>query len=326
MSDTNVKILSFGAATQDVFLTGKALHARRDVRTRDYVEQFPLGAKIDVDSVHFDTGGGATNAAVTFARQGLQSGYVGKIGHDPAGAEVIRVLRREGVATDRVVTDPKLTTGYSTLLVAQNGERTILTHRGASHELKAKDIAIRTLEADWFYISSLAGNMDLLGKLLKHANGHGIQVALDPGAGELAQTKKLRALLPLITVLKANAEELRVLFGGADLRDTVKRAEGVCPYVVGTNGPAGSYAAVAGRLFQAGSYQNVKVLDRTGAGDAFGSGFIAALAKGLPLEDALTLASANATSVVAKFGAKAGILKTTRLKRMKLKISQLEGH
>lgn len=325
MHEVNLKIITFGAATQDVFLSGKALHARRDVRTRDYVEQFPLGAKIDVDNVHFDTGGGATNAAVTFARQGLHVGYVGKIGHDPAGTEIIRVLRREGVSTDRVVTDPKLTTGYSTLLVAGNGERTILTHRGASHELNVKDVAIRSLEADWFYISSLAGNMDLLSKLLKHANNHQIQVAIDPGAAELAQTKKLRALLPLITILKANAEELRVLFGGVDLRDTVTRAEGVCPYVVGTNGPAGSYAAVSGKLYQAGSYQKVKVLDRTGAGDAFGSGFVAAIAKGQGVEDALTLASANATSVVAKFGAKAGILKTYRLKRMKVKISDLES-
>src|ERR1700722_17088783 len=123
MSEVNVKILTFGAATQDVFLTGKALHARRDVRTRDYVEQFPLGAKIEVDNIHFDTGGDATNAAVTFARQGFTVGYTGKIGHDPAGAEVIRVLRREGVMTDRVMYDPKLPTAFSVLLVAASGER-----------------------------------------------------------------------------------------------------------------------------------------------------------------------------------------------------------
>jgi len=325
MNEKNIKILTFGAATQDVFLAGKALHARRDVRTRDYVEQFPLGAKLDVEQVYFDTGGGATNAAVTFARQGLEVGYVGKIGHDPAGGEVLRALRRESVATDRVVYDTKLSTGYSTLLVAPSGERTILAHRGASHELKAKEIAIRNLEADWFYITSLAGNMDLLGKLLKHANNHGIQVALDPGNGELAQLKKLRSLLPLITVLKANAEELGALFGGDSLRDTVVRAADTCPYVVGTNGPAGAYAAAAGKLYQAGAYQKVKAVDRTGAGDAFGSGFVAALAKGLPIEDALSLGSANATSVVAQFGAKTGILKSRRIKRMKLKITNLEG-
>ena len=323
MAEVNVKILTFGAATQDVFLTGKALHARRDVRTRDYVEQFPLGAKMEVDNVVFDTGGGATNAAVTFARQGIEVGFIGKIGHDPAGGEVMRALRREGVATDRIVYDPRTGTSYSTLLVAPGGERTILNFRGASHHLTVRDVAIRNLEADWFYITSLAGNLDLLGKLLKHANNHGINVAIDPGNAELAQTKKLRALLPLVTVLKANAEELAVLFGGDNLRDTVVRAADNCPYVVGTNGAAGSYAAAAGRLYQAGQYQKVKVVDRTGAGDAFGSGFVAALAKGLAIEDALSLASANATSVVAQMGAKTGILKTKRVKRMKLKVTEV---
>ncbi len=166
MSDSNVTILTFGAATQDVFLSGKALHARRDVRTRDFVEQFPLGAKIDVENVHFDTGGGATNAAVTFARQGLQTGYVGKIGRDAAGSEILRVLRKETVTTDRVLYDGNLSTSYSVLMVASSGERTILNYRGASHNLTAKDVAIRSLEADWFYITSLAGNMDLLTKLL----------------------------------------------------------------------------------------------------------------------------------------------------------------
>jgi len=326
MAEVNSKILTFGAATQDVFLMGKALHARRDVRSRDYVEQFPLGAKVNVDNVYFDTGGGATNAAVTFARQGLQAGFVGKIGHDPAGLEVLRALRREGVSTDRLITDTRLGTGYSTILLNANGERTVLIYRGASHALNAKDIPIRTLEADWFYITSLAGNLDLLGKLLKHANNHGIQVALDPGNEELAQTKKLRSLLPLVTVLKANAEELRVLFGGNDLRETVVRADGICPYVVGTNGPAGSYAVNAGKLYQAGTYQKVKVVDRLGAGDAFGSGFVAALAKGLGIEDALSLASANATGVVAQIGAKTGILRTGRVKRMKIHVTKLEGY
>lgn len=323
MSEVNVKILTVGAATQDVFLTGKALHGRRDVRTRDYVEQFPLGAKVDVEHVYFETGGGATNAAVTFARQGLQVGYIGKIGHDPAGVEVIRVLRKEGVATDRVVQDGKLTTGYSAILLASSGERTILSHRGASHSLGAKDVAIRTIEADWLYITSLAGNFDLLGKLLKHANLHGIQVAIDPGAAELAQPKKLKSLLPLVTVLKCNSQELSLLFGGTNAKETVTKAAHACPYVVGTDGPAGAYAATGGKLYQAGQYQKVNGIDRTGAGDAFGSGFVSALAKGASIEDALTLASANATSVVTQIGSKPGILKTSRVKRMKLKVAML---
>jgi ribokinase len=323
MAEVNAKIVTFGAATQDVFLTGKALHARRDVRTRDYVEQFPLGAKVVVDGLHIDTGGGGTNASVTFARQGFETEYIGKIGHDQAGAEVIRVLKREGVATGRVAYDSKLGTAYSTILVASSGERTVLNYQGASHNLDVKDIPIRTLEADWFYITSLKGNMKLLEKLLKHANQRGIQVAIDPGEQELAQAKKLRGMLPLVTVLKANAQELAHLFGGQSLRETVAKAEGVCPFVVGTDGSAGSYAAVGGRLYQAGIYQKVKAVDRLGAGDAFGSGLVSALAKGLAIEDALSLGSANATSVVAQYGAKAGILRSSRVKRMKVKVTEI---
>lgn len=322
MVDGNITILAIGAATQDVFLIGKALAAKRDVRSHNTVEQFPLGSKADIDQVVFDTGGGATNAAVTFARQGLEVGYVGKVGYDPAGAEVLRVLKREGVSTDRVATDPKLGTGYSTLLVAPNGERVILSYRGASHHLTDKDIAIRTLTADWMYISSLAGNLKLLEKLLKHANTHGIRVALNPGSAELAQGKKLRALLPLVTILTSNAEELVSLFGG-NLRAAAEQASTMCQYVVVTDGGAGVMAVHNGVVYQAGQYQKVKVLDRTGAGDAFGSGFTTAIAKGMSIHDAITLGSANATSVVQHVGAKPGILKTSRLKRMKIRESAL---
>ncbi|MBW3538119.1 carbohydrate kinase family protein [Candidatus Parcubacteria bacterium] len=319
----DTKILAIGAATQDVFLTGKALTARRDVRSHAYVEQFPLGAKLELDQVAFDTGGGATNAAVTFARQGLRSGFVGKIGHDPAGAEVLRVLHREGVATDHVAYDTKHSTGFSTLLLTPKGERTVLVYRGASDELRAGDFSIETLQADWFYITSLGGNLDLLGRLVKYAHKRGIKVALDPGQGELAQVKKLRGLLTHVEVLKANRQEMRQIFGGDEIKDIIGRAFGICPYIVLTDGAGGTYATDSDKIYHAGQYQKVKVVDRTGAGDAFGSGFVTALAKGWPLEDALTLASANATAVVQKVGAKAGILKTGRLRRMKIRTVSL---
>lgn len=320
MPDNDIKILSIGAAVQDVFMMGKALHARRDVRSKDYVEQFPLGAKIDVDDVKIETGGGATNAAVTFARQGLRSEFVGKIGHDAAGTEVLRVLHKEGVKTEHVAYDAKLGTSYSTILLAPNGERTILNYRGASHALNAKDYNISTFEADWMYITSLAGNFDLLGRLLKHAKAHNIKVLFNPGGAELAKVKKLRSALPHLEVIYGNTDELHELFGGETSKEIMLRSFGVCPYVVMTDGQGGVFASDSDKIYYAGLYQKVKVADRTGAGDAFGSGFVAALAQGYPLPDALTLGSANATSVVTKIGAKPGILKTPHVKRMKVNI------
>lgn len=321
--NNSTSIIAIGAATQDVFVTGKALTAKRDVRTKSYVEQFPLGAKIELDNVFYDTGGGATNAAVTFARQGLNSSFLGKIGHDPAGTEILRVLQREGIATDHVNTDTKLGTGYSVLLLAPNGERTILVYRGASHSLSAKEFNIKNLRADWFYISALAGNLDLLKKLVSHAKKHGIRVAYNPGSAELKQAKKLKGIINGIEVLLANKEEMKLLFGGEMPPAILTEASRHAQFVVMTDGPGGTHATDGFQYYQAGIYQKVKVVDRTGAGDAFGSGFVAALARGMDMVAAISLASANSTAVVQKIGAKPGILRTDRIKKMKVSIKPL---
>lgn len=321
--ESDISIIAIGAATQDVFLTGKVLTAKRDVRDHSYVEQFPLGEKLELDNVFFDVGGGAAKAAITFARQGLKSGLVAKIGQDSAGAEVQRVLKREGISGTYVRYDENLTTSYSAILLAPNGERTILNYRGASQALRRDDFPLGSLRCDWFYISSLAGNMDLLSRLIKHAKQNDIKVALNPGNGELNQIKKLRKVLGGVDVLIANQQEMRIIFGGDTPEEILTRGFGTCHYLVLSDGPNGVYVTDSDKFYHAGQYQKVKVVDRTGAGDAFGSGFVAALAQGLSLEHAITLGSANATSVVQKVGGTAGILRTTRLKRMKIKVIKL---
>ncbi len=318
MASSDIKIISIGGATQDVFLMGKALHAKRDVRAKDYVEQFPLGAKIDVDEIRIETGGGATNAAVTFARQGLGSHFLGKIGPDVAGEAVLKALADEGIATQHVARDRKFNTSYSTIMLSPSGERTILNYRGASHNLSARDYNLSKIDADWFYVTSLAGNFDLLGKLIKHAKRNGIKVLFNPGLAELAKPKKLLKLVPDLEVLYANADEMAKLFEGDNHKELMFSSFGICPYVLMTDGHGGAYLSDGNKIYRAGLYKNVTVVDRTGAGDAFGSGFVAGMSQGWGLQAALTLASANATSVVTIIGAKPGILHRSKLKPLKL--------
>lgn len=312
------RIVCIGGATQDVFLSGKALAGKRDVRTKAVVEQFPLGDKLTVDEVHYSTGGDANNAAVTFARQGLVTSFVGKVGHDVAGAEVLRSLRREGVAVGSVVTDPKKGTAYSTILVAPNGERVVLNYPGAAHDLKVSEIDWPSLKADWFYVGSLHGNFELLEKIVTYAKHNDIKVAFVPSKGELAKSKKILRLLPGIHALLGNVQELQMLFGIQDIRELMLNTIGTCRYVVATDGPNGVYVSDSDKIYRAPAYKKVKVVDRLGAGDAFGSGFIAAIAQGKTIADAVTLGSANATSVVQYYGAKQGILKAQKLKPMTL--------
>lgn len=299
-------IISIGAAVQDVFLQGKLFTAHRE--HGEMVQEFELGSKNEIEGVIQTTGGGATNAAVTFARQGFHSAYMGRVGKDIAGRVVLEELKKEHVNTALVGYSDTVGTGYSTLLLAPNGERTILTYRGASSHYGLHKADFQHVEPDWFYISSLSGDFGSLQVIMKYARKNRIKVAINPGKQELANASHFKEFLPDISILSVNKEEAAKLFPGETADELIRAAAKHVPYVIITDGPKGSVATDGTNIYKAGMYDDVKVLDRTGAGDAFSSGFVAMLAAGHGVEKAITFASANSTSVVGKIGAKAGIL------------------
>ncbi len=301
-----LQVICIGAAVQDVFLKGDIFRPHRE--DEGSVEEFRLGSKNTVDEVIFSTGGGATNAAVTFARQDMHAYYVGKVGDDVAGTAVREALNQEEVDISLMGTSSTQKTGYSVLLLAPSGERTILTYRGASAHYDLDSSDFHDKDVDWFYVTSLGGNFQVLETVFAYAAKHNIKIAMNPGKAELKQPDKLRALLRQCTILSLNKEELAMLFSGHTLKDLVKEAGKIVQYVVGTNGPHGCIATDGTKLYEAGVYEDVKVVDRTGAGDAFCSGFTAMVMEREPVEKAITFASANSTSVVEYIGAKTGIL------------------
>jgi sugar/nucleoside kinase (ribokinase family) len=305
---TKTKILSIGAAVQDVFLSHSDEFKPVTENPHDVFMKLELGAKADVNNINFTTGGGATNAAVTFARQGLGSQFMGTIAHDPAGRAVLEDLDKENVDTKHVSYTDKYNTGYSVLLLAPSGERTILTYRGASTHYDAKLFDLSESDADWIYVSSMAGSMEALDKIFTQARQLGIKIMFNPGKGELSQPSKLKALLEDVDVLSLNREEMQTIVEGEELEELARHALHYVSVAIVSDGPNGVVATDGKTMVRAGMYEDVKVIDRTGAGDAFGSGFLSQWADGGSLEDAIIFASANSTSVVTKIGAKPGIL------------------
>jgi sugar/nucleoside kinase (ribokinase family) len=308
-----VKIAAFGAASQDVFVSGKGIRAQLDPRTNEYMEEFTedfkLGAKITVEKVVFATGGGATNAAVTFARQGHDSVFVGKIGDDMAGHGVIAELDKENIDTSGVIVSQSLGTQYSTVLLADNGERTILVYRGAANTHAAKDYEQYDFSGvDWVYISSFGGAFDALDMVMSRAKQSGSKIMFNPGDAELSSIDRLKPLLEDVDVLSVNKEEMKMIVEGESGEELVRHGLHYCPVVIVSDGPNGVYASDGKTIVRAGMYEDVPVIDRTGAGDAFGSGFLSQWADGKSLRDSIIFASANSTSVVTQVGAKAGIL------------------
>lgn len=313
-----VHVLSIGAAVQDVFLQGKIFKSKID-EDGDHVTEFDLGTKNEVEAVTYSSGGGATNASVTFARLGMNSWYMGRLGEDVAGQLVMDDLSREKVNSSLVWYSDELGTGYSTILLSPNGERTILTYRGASNSYDIKLKHFEKVSPDWMYISSLSGDIEALELIIDYAQKRKTKVAINPGKGELNSRAQFKKILPYVNILSINKEEMEQLYGTADLFTLMKKANQDVQYVVVTDGPKGAYVLHGGVIYKAGMYKNVPVVDRAGAGDAFCSGFVAMIAKGESVEKAITYGSANSTSVVGKIGAKAGILRSSeRLGEMKI--------
>lgn len=317
-----VRVVCVGSAAQDVFLTGKVFTPECEAGV--CYEHLKLGDKLSVDEAIFATGGNAMNAAVTFARQDIDTSFVGLIGDDPAAQAILNVLDDESVHTEHVVSDSNFKTSYSVILLAPNGERTILNRHGESLSTKAEIVTDKSLKADWLYISSV-GSMEVLADIVSRAKKLGTKVAFNPASFELGYPQECADIFTHIDLLALNKDEAQIFVEGDTPAELARALSESVDYVLVSDGPRGAVATDGTKLYTAGLYEDVPVIDRTGAGDAFTSGFISVIATGGTVEEALVFASANSTSVVGKIGAKAGILHAdTELKSMEIKALSLD--
>ncbi len=308
-------IITIGSAVRDVFLLSKEFQLlKSDKFSTGVGECVALGTKIDVEQVVLSTGGGATNAAATFANLGFVTGIVSRVGDDEPGDDVLRDLARYKIDATMVKRIKGGQTAYSTLLTAPTGERTALVHRGVSAEFSLADVPLKTLSAKWYYVSSLSGNIALLSKIIAHAKKTGAKISVNPGGGELAKASELRPLLKDVDVLFVNLEEAQTLTGlstkdGKELAVALQgsTSKSTATLDVVTDGPRGAYASM-GKIKYSARTRNIHPISTTGAGDAFGSGVVSALAKGLTVDEALQIGTLNSESVIQHVGAKAGLL------------------
>jgi len=318
VKDKNVQIV-----TDRRFKTGKAV-------------AFSHGSKISIPSIIFTTGGGATNAAATFGRQGFNAACFCVVGADVSGETIMRELRTEKVRfLFKTDPDKKRKTGYSIILLSPSGERTILTYRGVSEDLRPSMVPWKKMTSRWLYLAPLGGAApEVFANIIKKARVKKMAVAVNPSAKTLEKGLAwFSRAMKGVAVLILNEEEAAYLTGmpyGADEKIFRKLDTVVGGIIVMTKGPHGVVVSDGSRIYSAGVFKEKQVTDRTGAGDAFGSGFVAGLirrqkGKAFRLENvtpadihyAIRLGSANGTSVVEHIGAKAGVLsaRAARAKR-----------
>lgn len=307
------RIVSLGAALQDVYLIDHDDLTPITISGSTVLGKVAVGSKVDIDKISYNVGGGGVNSAITFARHGHEAIFLGNISRDPAGSLIIKTLDREGVDNSYVNFLERKATGVSIILLdTKTGERTILTHRGASEQFgNFSEDNLDLIQPDWLYVTTLRGDLDTLTRFFKKARSIGTKIMFNPGVKELEQPEKILKLLKYVDILNVNKLEAARLVPGTVLVELFYHLNGYVRTVLITDGAMGGIAGNGEEVFRFGIYEDTKVKDSTGAGDAFGSGFLAHIAAGHSFKQSLIFASANSTSVVSKIGASKGILTGT---------------
>jgi len=242
-------------------------------------------------------GGSAANFAVGAARLGLRTGILGCVGADPLGREALRLLKEEKVSTEFVRVSKERRTGTVCVLVEESGVRRMVAYRGANEEL---ELLVRKEIPRAKFVQLCNVSREVLGAVLRRRGES--KVILDPGGG----SKDLRIEdLRGVDLLFVNELECANLTGSDYEGGSEILSEHVGTVVV----KLGSRGAFM-RDGRESAYQEafrVRVVDTTGAGDAFNAGFVAALCEERSKREGLAWGSGVAALKIQSEGARTGL-------------------
>jgi sugar/nucleoside kinase (ribokinase family) len=313
MAEKQLDVLSVGDVVTDAFI--KLLDDQASVVKADDgpVLQMPFSTKVPFDHAEVVEGvGNAANAAVAFAKLGLNSGLVANVGGDDWGRDIIRALAASKVDSRFVHINPSKVSNYHYVLWYKE-ERTILIKH---EEYDYHWPRFRVIDIPkWIYFSSISQHaMEYHDQLAHWLESHPpVKLAFQPGTFQIeAGIHRLSKIYKRSEILAVNREEATTISGGnhEDIHDLFNRLHDLGPRIVLiSDGHNGAYASDGENRYKMPIYPDPKPpYERTGAGDAFTSTFVAAIMKGADLQGALLWAPINSMNVVQHVGAQAGLL------------------
>lgn len=348
------KVMVVGGATQDIFIYyetgGSSSEVKKNEKTFIMLEE---GSKIEVQKLHYATGGGATNSGVSFSRLGFEVSCFFKLGKDTTAQFIYDHLNKENISQQHVVYSETTPSGTSFIIPSASGNRTILAFRGSNAEIVESEIPFYEINNNnqCIYITSLSGkSSQILLPFTKYAKEHGLMVANNPGSSQLKLGAEIiKQSLAYIDIFILNCCEAQILMQTLledpecyqrfcnlkkiaktqqpQLLQTFLETERTClsirhyfsevlsrgpRIVIVTNGKEGVYAATRENIYFHPS-KKTKIINSVGAGDAFGSCFVASLLHDKGIEQAIVNGIINSASVLQGVDAKSGLLTWKKL-------------
>ncbi|ALB01844.1 sugar kinase [Francisella persica ATCC VR-331] len=348
----NLKALTIGGATLDTIIEYEEMFTM-SMQKKDTIQSFMLleeGAKIEVTDQKSFSGGGATNAAVSFKKQGIDVSFFGKIGKDIAGEQITQELKNHGIDISNIRYSSKYGTATSYVVPTLSGDRTIFAYRGANKDILKDDLPSQAIIAsDFIYITSLSkSSAARLPEIVKLAADNNTKVAINPGSSQLSVGESfIKDSMFGIDILVLNfqeAQKLMLSLLSSDDKDIVESPLSeeksdflnstfrlkdffkICldlgvRIIVVTDGANGVCAATKYKIYHSESLRVKNVINTLGAGDAFSSTFCANIYKGNSIGNSIKFALINASHVIQYSDAKSGLQTSESLEKIKSKMN-----
>lgn len=307
-------ILTVGNAKIDVFVILNNLNNFSYDKFSNQIS-FPLGAKIPFGDHPLALGGNACNVAVGLSKLGFGTSLAACVGKDEFSEKILNELKINKVNTDYIQIENTTNPSFNIALSFQ-GERTILEEEN----LVTKNLNVPSITPKLIYLTSVAGDWKKIYDETISNNPYA-ELALNPGSKMLAENlDDVIALLPKIKYLFVNLQEAQKLIKteNPDIKFVITKLHSLgSKIVVVTDSINGSYAYdESNQFFHMGVARKEKPIEKTGAGDAYASGFIYGILNKHSIDEAMKYGSLNADSAIQKIGAQDGLLTSAQIEEI----------
>jgi sugar/nucleoside kinase (ribokinase family) len=302
-------LISIGDTVIDTFVPLKdaEVHEREGER----LLMLRFGDKIPVEPFINLVGGNAANNAVGASRLSLKTAVYTHVGNDLLAQKILETFKTEKVHVNYVVKDQHLASVQHVVLDFK-GERTILTyHQPWKYSLPDLE------QTRWVYLTSMNSNFletNIIPQLTNFLERTGTKLFFNPGTFQIKHgIKKMPKILSLAEVLIMNVEEAKLVLGHDEgdkvaIKKLLKGLMDLGPRkVVITDGSEGSYGYDGEHYYHLKTFP-AKLVEMTGAGDAYATGTLCGLFHGEDLSGAMRWGAANGAAVVEEIGPQAGLL------------------
>ncbi|MDD4988864.1 MAG: PfkB family carbohydrate kinase [Candidatus Pacebacteria bacterium] len=308
--------VGIGDTVTDAFIRLKDphIHARLDHNEQELCMSF--GSKIPYEFVEVVKAvGNSANAAVSSARLGLSTALVTDLGEDINGNDAIEALKKNGVETKYVRKHKGMETNYHYVLWYAEDRTILIKHQEYPYKFP------HDLSTKWIYLSSFGEHSlpyhdEIATYLEKNPQ---VKLAFQPGTFQIKiGTERLKRIYARTEAFFCNLEEAQTILGSkSEIKELLHGIAKLGPkIVVITDGPNGAYTFDGQEMLKMPEYPDPKPpYERTGAGDAFASTFVAALGLGKSVKEALMWGPVNSMSVVQYVGAQKGLLSREALEK-----------